>query len=103
MDKIIDGHLMTVWAAATTLHLHPNMKSVFLSQQASWRFTHHWANRHVTYTGGKPEVLRMTKQELKSIEQQNFKELKQKVAAWEKAGIIDQIAAKIYEKLENLG
>ncbi len=45
----------------------------------------------------------MTKQELKSIEQQNFKELKQKVAAWEKAGIIDQIAAKIYEKLENLG
>lgn len=44
----------------------------------------------------------MTKQELKSIEQRNFKELKQKVAAWEKVGIVDQIAARIDEELPTL-
>ena len=45
----------------------------------------------------------MRKQELKSIEQQNFTELKQKVTTWEKAGIIEEIAAKIDEELKKLG
>ena len=45
----------------------------------------------------------MINQELKSIEQWNFRRVKQKVAAWEKAGVIDQIAAKIDEELEKLG
>ena len=53
------------------------------------------------YIGGSPEVPRMTRQGLKSIEQQNFRELKKKVTAWETAGIIDEIAAKIDEELEN--
>ena len=44
-----------------------------------------------------PEVLRMTEQELKSIQQRNFKELKKKVGAWEKADIIDEIAAKSWK------
>ena len=44
----------------------------------------------------------MTRQELKTIEQRNFKRMKMKVAAWEKAGIIDQIAGKIDEELEDL-
>ena len=45
----------------------------------------------------------MAYRESKAIEQRNFKRLKQKVAAWKKTGIIEQIAAKIEEELAKLG
>ena len=44
----------------------------------------------------------MTRQELKRLEEQSFRQFKQKIAAWEKAGVIDQIAAKIDEALEKM-
>ena len=45
----------------------------------------------------------MTKHALKQIEEQNFRELKQKVAADEKAGILDENAKGIGKALEELG
>ena len=44
----------------------------------------------------------MTRQELKSLEEEAFRQFKQKVAAWDTAGVIDQVAAKIDEALEEM-
>ena len=44
----------------------------------------------------------MTGQELKSRGEEAFRRFRQKVAAWHKAGVIDQVAAKIDEALEDM-
>ena len=44
----------------------------------------------------------MTWEDLKSIEEQNFRGMKQKIAIWEKAGLIDEIVGKIDSALEEL-
>ena len=39
----------------------------------------------------------MTRQQLKSLEEEAFRQFSQKIAAWKKAGVFDQLAAKIDE------